>query len=191
MTTHQVDPVRDLHKLVLETATRHAMRAAAAKDPAALAEHATTVAVAWAAHRLLAPLQEADPATTYMFADVLTTELEGGHYGDLITEHAEALGLNPQEWIDEETERREATRNVPTPTITRDVAFDVLWHLERGSTPNGRPTTGFVHRLLVAWNLADESNHARLTAAYPEYGAALDMLRQPHGVERLRAIANP
>jgi hypothetical protein len=73
----------------------------------------------------------------------------------------------------------------PAPVVTSTVAAHVLWQASRGGYPAGSFTT----QLLTAWNTADDGNAARLTAAFPEYGAALVLLGEPRGVERLRAIA--
>ncbi|MFF5891213.1 hypothetical protein ACFY72_20880 [Streptomyces globisporus] len=70
-------------------------------------------------------------------------------------------------------------------TIPREVAAHVLWHEGQGGHPAGTFTT----KLLSAWASADHVNAARLSAGWPEYGAALDLLRQPGGVEFLRKFA--
>lgn len=70
-------------------------------------------------------------------------------------------------------------------TIPDETAAHVLWQADRGGYPAGSFTTA----LLAAWNLADDDNHCRLSTVFPDYGAALDLLRQPGGVERLRVIA--
>lgn len=75
----------------------------------------------------------------------------------------------------------------PTITIPFDVAAHVLWQAGRGGYPAG----GYITALLTAWDRADDTHHARLSAAYPDYGASFDLLRRPGGIEQLRAIANP
>ncbi|MEV5261784.1 hypothetical protein AB0L02_27560 [Streptomyces anulatus] len=70
-------------------------------------------------------------------------------------------------------------------TIPAEVAAHVLWSERQGGYPAGSFTT----RLLELWGFADFTNAARLSDAWPEYGAALDLLRTPSGVERLREIA--
>ncbi|MFH9215428.1 hypothetical protein [Streptomyces globisporus] len=72
-----------------------------------------------------------------------------------------------------------------TVSIPREVAAHVLWSERQGGYPAGSFTT----KLLELWAFADYSNAARLEAAWPEYGAALRMLGEPGGVEKLRAVA--
>ncbi|WP_330449636.1 hypothetical protein [Streptomyces anulatus] len=69
--------------------------------------------------------------------------------------------------------------------ISSQVASHVLWSENQGGYPAGSFTT----KLLAAWSSADYVNAARLSAGWPEYGAALDLLGQPGGVEQLRKIA--
>lgn len=83
-----------------------------------------------------------------------------------------------------------STTTTPRPpeasvTITFDVAAHVLWRASCGGYPAGSFTT----KLLDAWNLADDSNAAKLATAFPDYAAAVALLSQPGGVHRLRAIA--
>jgi hypothetical protein len=81
---------------------------------------------------------------------------------------------------------RTYTRTETTPMpIPFEVANHVLFHANRGGYPAGSFTT----KLLDAWNLADPGNNARLTVAFPEYGAALALLGKPGGVDELRRIA--
>ncbi|MGC5531621.1 hypothetical protein [Streptomyces sp. SR-10] len=72
-----------------------------------------------------------------------------------------------------------------TVSIPREVAAHVLWSERQGGYPAGSFTT----KLLELWGYADFVNAARLEAAWPEYGAALRMLGEPGGVEKLRAVA--
>lgn len=71
-----------------------------------------------------------------------------------------------------------------TTTITSDVAAHVLWQEGIGGYPAGSFTTALLH----AWWMADPANSARLATAFPEYGAAIALLRTPGGADRLRAI---
>lgn len=73
-----------------------------------------------------------------------------------------------------------------TVTIPDEVAAHVLWQEGHGGYPAGSFTTA----LLKAWSLADSQNAARLAKAFPEYGAAIALMRRPDGVTRLTAIAN-
>ncbi|MZF56894.1 hypothetical protein GTX53_24200 [Streptomyces sp. SID5594] len=76
-------------------------------------------------------------------------------------------------------------RTTTTLVIPREVAAHVLWNERQGGYPAGSFTT----KLLELWAFADFVNAARLEAAWPEYGAALRMLGEPGGVEKLRAVA--
>ncbi|WP_062214723.1 hypothetical protein [Streptomyces sp. NBRC 109706] len=70
-------------------------------------------------------------------------------------------------------------------TIPAKVAAHVLYHENRGGYPPG----SFTAKLLEAWAWADDDNASRLSDAWPEYAAALALVGQRGGLERLRAIA--
>lgn len=69
-------------------------------------------------------------------------------------------------------------------TIPADVAAHILWH-----EGHGGHVSEFAYRLLDTWSHADDVNTGRLAAAFPDYAAALDLLREPDGVGRLQALA--
>jgi hypothetical protein len=71
------------------------------------------------------------------------------------------------------------------PVISPRVAAHVLWQEGLGGYAAGSFTTA----LLKAWWQADPANGARLARTWPEYGAAIALLTQPGGSNRLRAIA--
>ncbi|MFJ4682003.1 hypothetical protein [Streptomyces sp. NPDC088789] len=72
-------------------------------------------------------------------------------------------------------------------SITPDAAAHVLFQERLG----GWPPSTFPTKLLNAWTSADTANADRLALAFPEYAAALDLLRSgPDGIEQLRAIAD-
>ncbi|MDI5965810.1 hypothetical protein [Streptantibioticus silvisoli] len=83
---------------------------------------------------------------------------------------------------------REHTADRSTPNIPAAVAAHVLWCLF-GRDPNGYPPSAFTTRLLALWEYADDENAARLSRAYPAYGAAIDLLRVRGGLDCLRTIA--
>lgn len=72
------------------------------------------------------------------------------------------------------------------PTISAETAAHVLSHFGRGGYPAGT----FTQHLLSAFATADEVNIARLTEAFPEYGAAIAAASyDPDGIARLQQIA--
>jgi hypothetical protein len=87
----------------------------------------------------------------------------------------------------EAIDRRTAAAKHPDagPVISPRVAAHVLWQEGLGGHPAGSFTTA----LLKAWWAADPANGARLARTWPEYGAAIALLTQPGGSNRLRAIA--
>jgi len=71
-------------------------------------------------------------------------------------------------------------------TIPMETAAHVLFAERLG----GWPPSTFATKLLDTWTSADTDNADRLAVAFPEYAAAIDLVRsgQP-GIEQLRAIA--
>ncbi|CAM5591506.1 hypothetical protein [Streptomyces purpurascens] len=71
-------------------------------------------------------------------------------------------------------------------TIPMETAAHVLWQDRLG----GWPPSTFAAKLLSLWTSADTDNADRLAVAFPDYAAALDLLRSgQQGIEQLRAIA--
>lgn len=74
----------------------------------------------------------------------------------------------------------------PPPTISTEVAAHVLWTERKG----GWPPSTFAEKLLNLWTSADTANADHLADAFPEYAAAIALLRSgEQGVQQLRAIA--
>ncbi|GHI91700.1 hypothetical protein [Streptomyces olivaceus] len=72
------------------------------------------------------------------------------------------------------------------PKIGADAAVHVLFQERLG----GWPPSTFPTKLLDAWTSADTANAERLAVAFPEYAAAIALVRSgQQGVEQLRAIA--
>ncbi|MER8219730.1 hypothetical protein ABTZ58_03850 [Streptomyces sp. NPDC094143] len=72
------------------------------------------------------------------------------------------------------------------PEISADAAAHVLFQERLG----GWPPSTFPTKLLDAWTSADTENAERLALAFPEYAAAIALVRSGQkGVEQLRAIA--
>lgn len=69
--------------------------------------------------------------------------------------------------------------------ITQSAAAHVLWQENLG----GHTAGSFITKLLTAWWQADDENALALSLAYPAYGAAIDLLRMPNGLDELRTIA--
>jgi hypothetical protein len=69
--------------------------------------------------------------------------------------------------------------------ITPAAAAHVLFQENLGGYPAG----SYITKLLTAWWQADDENALALSLAYPAYGAAIDLLRMPNGLDKLRAIA--
>jgi hypothetical protein len=94
------------------------------------------------------------------------------HYPELVAEAAKMLDA--------------ITAAQPAPEITADAAAHVLFQERLG----GWPPSTFPTKLLDAWTSADTANAERLAAAFPEYAAAIALVRSGHqGIEQLRAIA--
>ncbi|MFF6829597.1 hypothetical protein [Streptomyces longwoodensis] len=73
-----------------------------------------------------------------------------------------------------------------TAPITPDAAAHVLFQERLG----GWPPSTFPTKLLDAWTSADTENAERLALAFPEYAAAIALVRSgPDGIAQLRAIA--
>lgn len=74
----------------------------------------------------------------------------------------------------------------PAVTITSETAAHVLFLECLG----GWPPSTFGTKLLNLWTSADTGNAERLAVAFPEYGAAIALMRSgTDGIEQLRAIA--
>lgn len=72
-------------------------------------------------------------------------------------------------------------------TIPAEVAAHVLFQERLG----GWPPSTFTTKLLDTWTSADTPNAERLAVGFPEYGAAIALMRSGGaGVEQLRAIAD-
>ncbi|MFD9192940.1 hypothetical protein ACFWCA_32600 [Streptomyces phaeochromogenes] len=83
-------------------------------------------------------------------------------------------------------EMRLALEENPAPTISMETAAHVLFQERLG----GWPPSTFASKLLDLWTSADTDNAEHLADAFPEYAAAIALLKsgQP-GIEQLRAIA--
>lgn len=69
--------------------------------------------------------------------------------------------------------------------ISAEAAAHVLFQERLG----GWPPSTFPTKLLDTWTSADTANAERLAIAFPEYAAAIALVRSgPEGIERLRAI---
>lgn len=80
-----------------------------------------------------------------------------------------------------------AAEEQPPVTITTEAAAHVLF-LER---LGGWPPSTFGTKLLSLWTSADTGNAERLAVSFPEYGAAIALMRSgTDGIEQLRAIAD-
>lgn len=70
--------------------------------------------------------------------------------------------------------------------ISTEVAAHVLFQERLG----GWPPSTFAAKLLDAWTSADTANAEHLAVAFPEYGAAIALIRSgEQGVQQLRAIS--
>lgn len=63
----------------------------------------------------------------------------------------------------------------------------VLWHV--GDRTEGLQPGGFTEALLVAWGRADSQNGARLAAAFPALGRAVQTARFGGRKDLLRSLA--
>jgi len=95
------------------------------------------------------------------------------HYPELVAEAAEMLAA--------------IVAAQPAPTISSDAAAHVLFQERLG----GWPPSTFPTKLLNLWTSADTGNAERLAVAFPEYAAAIALVKkgQP-GIDQLRAIAD-
>jgi hypothetical protein len=72
------------------------------------------------------------------------------------------------------------------PEISADAAAHVLFQERLG----GWPPSTFPTKLLDTWTSADTENAERLAVAFPEYAAAIALVKSgEQGVQQLRAIA--
>lgn len=75
----------------------------------------------------------------------------------------------------------------PPVTISSETAAHVLFQERLG----GWPPSTFAAKLLNLWTSADTPNAERLAAAFPEYAAAIALVKKGQsGIEQLRAIAD-
>ncbi|MGW3192175.1 hypothetical protein ACWDBT_30530 [Streptomyces ardesiacus] len=80
-------------------------------------------------------------------------------------------------------QREELTAGIAIPMET---AAHVLWQDRLG----GWPPSTFATKLLSLWTSADTDNTARLAVAFPDYAAAIALVRSGQdGIQQLRAIA--
>lgn len=105
------DPINELHEFALHAHTTIGMRVAKDVTPSVMWERASGTAAAWCVHRLLARLTEVDPDGVRAFVEELAEEGEMPELADPF-EAAEALGFNPQKWIDTEFARQDAAKAV-------------------------------------------------------------------------------
>lgn len=113
-------------------------------------------------------------------------------YQQPLTEHQEC-----DDWFDDrevkafEVEKRTQIvtrwkRATGASNISAEVAAHVLFQERLG----GWPPSTFSSKLLDAWTSADTPNAERLAAAFPEYAAAIALVRSgTQGIEQLRDIA--
>ncbi|MBT2467788.1 hypothetical protein J7E97_07860 [Streptomyces sp. ISL-66] len=109
--TTTTDPIRDLHEFALNAHITIGMRVAKDVTPSTMWERASGTAAAWCVHRLLARLVEVDPEGVVAFVEELAEEGEMPELTDPFGV-AEALGFNPQAWIDREFARQDAAKAV-------------------------------------------------------------------------------
>lgn len=109
--TTTTDPIRDMHEFALHAHITIGMRVAKDVTPAVMWERASGTAAAWYVHRLLNRLAEVDPAGVQAFVEQLNEEGEWPESTDPFGV-AEALGFNPQAWIDKEFARQDAAKAV-------------------------------------------------------------------------------
>ncbi|KOU20921.1 hypothetical protein ADK52_25345 [Streptomyces sp. WM6372] len=105
------DPIRDLHGFALEANIVIGMRVAKDVTPSMMWERASGTAAAWCVHRLLARLAEVDPDGVLAFVKELDDEGEMPEITDPFGA-AEALGFDPQAWINREFARQDAAKAV-------------------------------------------------------------------------------
>lgn len=73
-----------------------------------------------------------------------------------------------------------------SPTISRETAAHVLSHFGRGGYPAGDWTESLISVIVRA----DRTNGAKLSLAFPDYGAAIDLAKNHEaGIAILQAIA--
>ncbi|MFF5703464.1 hypothetical protein ACFY7H_13285 [Streptomyces sp. NPDC012794] len=106
------DPIRDLREFALNAHLVIGMRVAKDVTPSMMWERASGTAAAWCVHRLLARLVEVDPEGVRAFVEELIEEGEWPEMTDPFGA-AEALGFDPQAWIDAEFARQDAAKAAP------------------------------------------------------------------------------
>jgi hypothetical protein len=73
---------------------------------------------------------------------------------------------------------------------TTDIPTEVAAHVLFQERLGGWPPSTFAAKLLNAWTSADTRNAERLATGFPEYAAAIALVRSgQQGIARLRAIA--
>ncbi|MFK0045464.1 hypothetical protein ACIQU4_15325 [Streptomyces sp. NPDC090741] len=106
-----LDPISDMHLFALHAHVTIGMRVAKDVTPSVMWERASGTAAAWYVHRLLARLAEVDPDGVLAFVKELNDEGEMPEITDPFGA-AEALGFDPQSWIDAEFARQDAAKAV-------------------------------------------------------------------------------
>lgn len=109
--TQTTDPIHDMHKFALHAHITIGMRVAKDVTPSMMWERASGTVSAWYVHRLLDRLAEVDPVGVQAFVEQLNEEGEWPESTDPFGT-AEALGFNPQAWIDAEFARQDAAKAV-------------------------------------------------------------------------------
>ncbi|MET9142405.1 hypothetical protein [Streptomyces sp. NPDC004042] len=95
------------------------------------------------------------------------------HYPELVAEAAKMLDA--------------ITAGQPAAEISMETAAHVLWQEALG----GWPPSTFASKLLSLWTSADADNAAALAVAFPEYAAAIALVKSGQdGIQQLRAIAS-
>ncbi|MEU0990470.1 hypothetical protein ABZ347_27840, partial [Streptomyces sp. NPDC005953] len=75
--------------------------------------------------------------------------------------------------------------------MTTRITFEAAAHVLFQERLGGWPPSTFAAKLLNLWTSADSANAARLATAFPEYGAAIALVRSgTAGIEQLRQIAD-
>jgi hypothetical protein len=89
--------------------------------------------------------------------------------------------------LDVSESMRLAREETAAVTISSEPAAHVLFQERLG----GWPPSTFAAKLLNLWTSADTANADRLATAFPEYAAAIGLVKSgPSGIEHLRAIAD-
>lgn len=90
-----------------------------------------------------------------------------------------------------EVVQRAQITNVWKPVAETVISSETAAHVLFQERLGGWPPSTFAAKLLDAWTSADTANAERLAVAFPEYAAAIALLKSgPDGIEQLRAIAD-